>query len=78
MTRGGKRASLVSKPEAGHYSKAGVEAGEGLWEFNLDEGEGEDLELGSEITAEVFSAGQKVDVTGISKGKGFAGVRLDH
>ncbi|MDJ0656194.1 MAG: 50S ribosomal protein L3 [Xanthomonadales bacterium] len=78
VTRGSKRSSLISKPRAGHYAKAGVEAGEGLWEFSLDEGEGAELEAGGEITAEVFSAGQMVDVTGISKGKGFAGVVKRH
>jgi large subunit ribosomal protein L3 len=78
VTSGSKRTSLVNRPAAGHYAKVGVEAGEGLWEFRLDEGEGADLEVGSQITVERFEVGQKVDVTGTSKGKGFAGVIKRH
>jgi len=78
VTSGSRRTSLVSKPAAGHYAKAGVEAGEGLWEFRLEDGEGEGLEVGSEITVDRFEVGQKVDVTGTSKGKGFAGVVKRH
>ena len=73
VTIGTKRNSLVNKPEAGHYSKAGVEAGEGLWELRLNDAEGTDLEAGSELNVGQFETGQKVDVTGISIGKGFAG-----
>jgi large subunit ribosomal protein L3 len=78
VTSGSRRTSLVSKPAAGHYAKAGVEAGEGLWEFRLEDGEGDGLEVGSEITLDRFEVGQKVDVTGTSKGKGFAGVVKRH
>jgi large subunit ribosomal protein L3 len=78
VTCGSKRTSLVSRPLAGHYAKAGVEAGEGLWEFRLDGEEGEGLEIGAELTVERFEAGQKVDVTGTTKGKGFAGVVKRH
>ena len=78
VTSGSRRTSLVSKPAAGHFAKAGVEAGEGLWEFRLEDGEGEGLEVGSEITVDRFEVGQKVDVTGTSKGKGFAGVVKRH
>jgi len=78
VTCGSRRTSLVNRPQAGHFSKAGVEAGEGLWEFRLEDNEGADLEVGSEITVERFEAGQKVDVTGTSKGKGFAGVIKRH
>jgi large subunit ribosomal protein L3 len=74
VTRGTRRTSLVNRPSAGHYAQAGVEAGEGLWEFRLSEGEGEDLAVGGELTVELFENGQHVDVTGTSKGKGFAGV----
>jgi large subunit ribosomal protein L3 len=74
VTCGSRRTSLVNRPAAGHFAKAGVEAGEGLWEFRLDDNEQADLEVGSEITVDRFEAGQKVDVTGTSKGKGFAGV----
>jgi large subunit ribosomal protein L3 len=78
VTRGSKRASLVGKPMAGHFAKAGAEAGDGLWEFRLEDNVGGDLEVGSEIKLDVFAEGQKVDVTGISKGKGFAGVVKRH
>src|SRR5690625_703159 len=78
VTSGSRRASLVSRPMAGHYARAGVEAGEGLWEFRLDPAGDEDLEVGAELTVERFEPGQKVDVTGTSKGKGFAGVVKRH
>ena len=73
VTAGSRKASKVSKPEAGHYAKARVTAGEGLWEFRLD-GSDEAFEVGSELTVERFEQGQKVDVAGRSKGKGFQGV----
>lgn len=72
VTAGEKKASRVNKPEAGHFAKAGVEAGRGLWEFRLEQGE-ESPEVGAELTVAAFEAGQKVDVTGQSKGKGFQG-----
>jgi len=77
VTFGDKRASLVNKPLAGHFAKAESEAGEGLWEFRLDEDQG-DLEPGSTLQVDQFEAGQMVDVTGISKGKGFAGTVKRH
>jgi len=73
VTVGERRASRVSKSAAGHYAKAGVEAGRGLWEFRLNDGEGEELKAGDALDVSVFEAGQKVDVTGQSKGKGFQG-----
>ena len=73
VTTGEKKASRVNKPSAGHFAKASSEAGRGLWEFRLEYGEGDDFAVGSEITVEVFSEIKKVDVTGTSKGKGFAG-----
>lgn len=73
VTTGARKASRVSKPEAGHFAKAGVEAGRGLWEFRLNDGEGDDIEVGSEINVEIFEQGQKIDVQGTSIGKGFAG-----
>lgn len=73
VTVGKRRSSRVSKSAAGHFAKAGVEAGRGLWEFRLADGEGEDLAAGGEITASVFQDGQIVDATGQSKGKGFQG-----
>ena len=78
VTFGNKRSKLVNKPEAGHFAKAEVEAGEGLWELRLAPDEGADLEVGAELSVEQFAAGQKVDVTGTSKGKGFAGVIKRH
>ena len=74
VTTGTRRASRVTRPMAGHFAQAGTEAGRNLWEFRLDDGEGEDIAAGSEIRVEMFEAGQKVDVTGTSIGKGFAGV----
>ncbi|MAH06600.1 MAG: 50S ribosomal protein L3 [Thalassolituus sp.] len=66
---GEKKASRVSKPQAGQFAKANVEAGKGLIEFRTEEG----FELGQELTVEQFEVGQKVDVTGSTKGKGFQG-----
>jgi large subunit ribosomal protein L3 len=74
VTAGDKKANRVNKAAAGHFAKAGVEAGRGLWEFRLDANEGSDIEVGSEITVELFTDTKKVDVAGTSKGKGFAGV----
>ncbi len=73
VTVGERKASRISKPEAGHFSKAGVVAGRGLWELRLADGAESPL-VGSEITVTSFEAGQKVDVTGRSRGKGFQGV----
>jgi len=73
VTVGPRRASRVRKSEAGHFAKAGVEAGRGSWELRLD-GEQDGLEVGGSIAADQFEVGQKVDVTGTSKGKGFQGV----
>ena len=71
VTTGAKKANRVTKPEAGHFAKAGVEAGRGLWEFRLENGE--EFAVGSELTVELFNDTKKVDVTGTSKGKGFQG-----
>jgi len=73
VTTGARRASRVTKALAGHFAKAGVEAGRGLWEFRLADGEGEDFAAGGEIKVDIFAEGQKVDVTGTSIGKGFQG-----
>jgi len=72
VTKGKTKNTRVNKPSAGLYSKVSVEAGEGLWEFRLREHQTD--EIGEAITVAEFSEGQKVDVRGISKGKGFAGV----
>jgi large subunit ribosomal protein L3 len=76
VTAGSVKTSHVSKSEAGHFAKAGVDAGRGLWEFRTEETEVSEQELiaGSELTVEKFETGQVVDVTGTSKGKGFQGV----
>jgi large subunit ribosomal protein L3 len=73
VTAGSKRASLLTKPLTGHYAKAQVEAGRGLWEFRVDETELGNYQLGGQISADIFAVGQKVDVAGITKGKGFQG-----
>ncbi|CAA0122299.1 50S ribosomal protein L3 [Halioglobus japonicus] len=73
VTAGSRKASRVSKAQAGQFAKAGVEAGRGLWEFRLADAD-EAPAVGSELTVEHFAAGQKVDVAGKSKGKGFQGV----
>lgn len=70
---GERKASRVNKAAAGHLAKAGTAAGRGLWEFRLAD-EASAPEPGSEITVAAFEAGQKVDVTGRSRGKGFQGV----
>ena len=78
VTTGKRPPSRVNKPAAGHFAKAGVEAGRGLWEFRLDDGEGGDIAVGSELKVDLFEVGQKVDVTGTTIGKGFAGTIKRH
>lgn len=74
VTKGERRANRVTKAMAGHYAKAGVPAGDGLWEFRVDEADLPNFEVGKELTVEMFAETKIVDVTGESKGKGFAGV----
>ena len=71
VTTGTVKANRLTKPKAGHYAKANVEAGRGLWEFRLSGDES--INVGDSLTVERFEVGQKVDVTGTSKGKGFQG-----
>lgn len=78
VTFGQKKANRVNKAEAGHFAKAGVEAGRGLIEFALTEEKLAELKAGDEITVSMFEVGQLVDVTGISKGKGFSGTIKRH
>ena len=73
ITTGSKKASHVNKPSAGHFAKASVEAGRGLWEFRTEGEDTAELTVGGELSLEMFEAGQKVDVTGITIGKGFQG-----
>lgn len=73
VTSGSRKPSRLTKPEAGHFAKVSAEPGFGPWELRLPEGEGAQFEVGAEITVGQFQAGQKVDVTGVSRGKGYAG-----
>jgi len=70
---GVKRASLLTKPEAGHLAKAKVETGRGLWELRVADDKIADFAVGGEIKADIFEVGQLVDVQGVTKGKGFQG-----
>lgn len=78
VTTGTKKVSKINKAVAQHFAKANVGAGEGLWEFRLAQNEGKDLVLGKELKVDLFVIGQIVDVSGITKGKGFAGVMKRH
>ena len=81
VTAGERKASRVSRPEAGHFAKAKVEAGDLITEFRLeadDQPEEGDFEAGQEIKVDLFEEGQKVDVTGTTIGKGFAGTVKRH
>src|SRR5580704_2795724 len=78
VTYGNRRPQLYSKAVAGHYAKASVAPGKALVEFRLTEKEGADLKAGSELKVDLFKAGEIVDVTGTTIGKGFAGVMKRH
>ncbi len=78
VTTGMRKSSRLNKPMAGHYARAGVAAGRGLWEIQLDTEQHADIEVGSEIKVDLFQAGQVVDVKGLSKGKGYAGTIKRH
>ncbi|AHN29551.1 MULTISPECIES: 50S ribosomal protein L3 [Snodgrassella] len=78
VTFGQKKANRVSKAQAGHFAKAGVEAGRGLVEFAVSEEKLAELSAGAEINVGIFAAGQLIDVTGTSKGKGFSGTIKRH
>jgi len=73
VTAGTKRAALVNKPLSGHFAKAKVEAGRGLWEFRIADKDAGNYQVGAEIKADIFAVGQMVDVAGVTKGKGFQG-----
>jgi len=75
---GKRRSSRVRKPAAGHFAKAGVEAGQVLREFPVAPEKLADMKVGNPLTAAIFEVGQYVDVTGVSQGKGFAGVIKRH
>lgn len=78
VTYGDRRASRVNKAMAGHFAKAGVTAGRGVTEFPVDAGALGELAVGGQVTVETFQAGQMVDVTGTTLGKGYAGVIKRH
>ena len=73
VTTGEKKEKHLSKPLAGHYKKGSVAPGNGLWEFKVTLEDLENLEVGSQLNIDIFEEGQKIDVQGKSKGKGFAG-----
>ncbi len=76
VTFGQRDVRKLSKPEAGHFDAAGVEAGQRLVELRLDDVS--EIEVGQELAVDILEAGEKVDVTAVSKGKGFAGVMKRH
>jgi large subunit ribosomal protein L3 len=78
VTFGKRRATRVTKPMAGHFAKAGVEGGTILREFRIPAGDLENLQVGGKVGVDIFQVGQKVDVSGTSIGKGFAGVIKRH
>lgn len=78
VTAGLRKPSRLNKPEAGHFARAKVEAGYLLHEFRLTDNEQSDFKLGDELKVNLFEIGQKVNVRGVSKGKGFAGTVKRH
>lgn len=78
VTTGSCKKSRMNKPTAGNYKKAGLESGRGLWEFRLLDSDVIELKVGDVLTQDQFTVGQKVDVIGTSKGKGFAGTVKRH
>jgi large subunit ribosomal protein L3 len=75
---GSRKNSRVTKAEAGHFAKAGVDAGEVLREFRVDAEKAAEFQPGASVSADIFQAGQKVDVSGVTQGKGFAGTIKRH
>ena len=78
VTLGSKRASLLNKPQKGHFAKANAGTGRGLWELRVDRKEIDGYAVGAEIKVDAFAVGDMVDVTGVTKGKGFAGTIKRH
>jgi len=78
VTAGSRKASRVARPEAGHFARAKVEAGDIVAEFRLDASDGGDYAMGGELKVDLFEVGQKVDVIGTTIGKGFAGTVKRH
>jgi len=75
---GSRRNSRVSKAEAGHFAKAGVDAARVLREFRMDVDSAQQYQAGAAVSADIFKAGQLVDVSGVTQGKGFAGTIRRH
>ena len=75
---GSRKASRVTKPSAGHYAKAGVEAARGMTEFRVNTDVAGQYQPGTQVSVEIFQAGQMVDVSGVSQGKGFTGTIKRH
>ncbi len=78
VTAGSKRPVLVNKPQAGHFAKAQIEAGRGLWEFRVADEALDSYQVGAELKVDLFEVGQLVDVAGVTKGKGFQGTIKRH
>jgi large subunit ribosomal protein L3 len=78
VTVGTKHRNRINKPDAGAFAKVGADAGRGLWEFRVGDGEAGELAAGSTVKVDLFSQGQIVDVTGVTIGKGFAGTIKRH
>jgi large subunit ribosomal protein L3 len=78
VTTGSRKASRLNSPERGQFKKAGVECGRGLWEFRLSANDPVEFKVGDLLTHDQFTVGQKIDVIGKSKGKGFAGTVKRH
>jgi len=78
VTTGSRRATRVNRAASGHFARAGSEPGRGLWEFRLPEAGDEAFEVGAELGLDQFEAGQRIDISGTSKGRGFAGTVKRH
>ncbi len=76
VTFGNKKSSKLTKPELGHFAKAGVDPGKRIVELRVDDAG--QFSIGQEITADIYAAGERIDVTAVSKGKGFAGGMKRH
>ena len=76
VTYGNKKASKLTKPELGHFEKAGVDPGKRIVELRVDDAS--QFSIGQEITADIYAPGERIDVTAVSKGKGFAGSMKRH
>jgi len=78
VTQGEAKLNRLTKGLAGHYAKANVVPGKGLWEFRVTKEESESMAVGGELAVELFTVGQKIDVAGLTKGRGFTGTITRH